>query len=34
MRFHDGTVYEWTLSMENDRIHLDGRQYLRDGHSC
>jgi hypothetical protein len=34
MRFHDGTVFEWTLSMENDRIHLDGRQYLRDGHSC
>ena len=26
--------YEWTLSMENDRIHLDGRQYLRDGHTC
>ena len=34
MRFHDGTVYEWTLSMQNDRIHLDGRQYLRDGSTC
>jgi len=34
MRFHNGTVHEWTLSMENDRIHLDGRQYLRDGSTC
>jgi hypothetical protein len=34
MRFHDGTVFEWTLSMENDRIHLDGQQYLRDGSTC
>lgn len=34
MRFHDGTVFEWTLSIENDRIHQNGLQYLRDGSTC
>ncbi len=34
MRLQDGRVFEWTLAMEDDRIHLDGNQYLRDTSPC
>jgi len=34
MRFNDGRVFEWTLSMANERINLDGNEYLRDNPVC
>ena len=34
MHLSDGRVLEWTLSYQNDRIHLDGREYLRDTPAC
>ncbi len=30
----DGLEYSWVLSMQNERIHLDGNQYLRDQSPC
>ncbi len=34
MRLQDGRVLDWLLSMENERVHLDGRQYLREAAPC
>ncbi|TVR59446.1 MAG: hypothetical protein EA422_15025 [Gemmatimonadales bacterium] len=34
MALNDGRVLEWSLSYQNDRIHLDGREFLRDEPVC
>lgn len=34
MPLNDGRVFEWSLSYQNDRIHLDGREFLRDEPVC
>ena len=34
MPLDDGRVLEWGLSYQNDRIHLEGREYLRDNPVC
>jgi hypothetical protein len=30
MPLNDGRVLEWRLSFENDHIHLEGSEFLRD----
>lgn len=34
MPLSDGRVLEWALSYQNDRIHMDGREFLRDEPAC
>jgi len=34
MPLHDGRVLEWSLAYQNDRIHLDGQEFLRDNPVC
>lgn len=34
MLLQDGRQLDWLLSMQNERVHLDGRQYLREVAPC
>lgn len=34
MPLSDGRVLEWSLAYQDDRIHLDGREFLRDDPVC